>query len=285
MSGSSPSFGPLVSPGELAAALEGEAPPVVIDASWTLRYEGPKSPAADYATGHLPGARFFDFRRVTDPDSPLHDTVCSPEAFQAYARELGITDEHLVFYSQGRFSGAARALWLFRKFGHERVSVLDGGLSVWKAQGRPLTSAVPEVEPGAFEARPNPALLRNVVQVERALEDGVQLVDARPPAIHAGEKDFFDAYDLDSPARGKPGRIEGSKNLPSTAVIRDDGRFLPLDELRHVVEAAGIDPAAPTVASCSLGVGASAAAFALSLLGNRDVAVFDGSWEAWAIRD
>ena len=285
MSGSPPILGPLVSPGELAAALEGEAPPVVIDASWALSYEGPKSPAAGYATEHLPGARFFDFRRVTDPDSPLHDTVCSSEVFQAYARELGINDEHLVLYSQGLFSGAARALWLFRRFGHERVSVLDGGLSVWKAQGRPLITAVPEVEPGTFEARPNSAILRDVAQFERDLEDGVQLVDARPPAIHAGEDDFFAVYDLDSPARGKPGRIEGATNLPSSVVIGDDGRLLPLEELRHVVEAAGIDPDAPTVASCSLGVGASAAAFALLLLGNRNVAVFDGSWEAWATRD
>ena len=62
------SLGPLVSSVELAAALEGDAPPVVIDASWALRYEGPKSPATGYAAGHLPGAR-HDGRPVAAPDA------------------------------------------------------------------------------------------------------------------------------------------------------------------------------------------------------------------------
>jgi thiosulfate/3-mercaptopyruvate sulfurtransferase len=277
------SFGSLVSPAELQAAL-GADDLVVLDTSWALAYEGPKAPATVYAQEHLPGARAFDFRRVADAESPLHDTICSAEAFQAYARELGVSGQHVVCYAQGRFSGAARAFWTFRLFGHERVSVLDGGLGAWRAEGRPLTAEVPTWKPGAFEARYTPTLYRDVAGVEAALAAGAQIVDGRPPAVHAGEKDFFAAYDLDSPARGRPGRIEGSLNLPSAAVIDDAGRLLPEAELRRVVEAAGIDPAKPTITSCSLGVGASAAAFALHLLGNHEVGVFDGSWEAWASR-
>jgi thiosulfate/3-mercaptopyruvate sulfurtransferase len=277
-------LGPLVSATELASALEEGAPLVVLDTTWALNYEGDKSPAAGYAAGHLPGALPFDFRRVADPGSPLHDTVCSPEVFEAYARELGISDQHVVCYSQGRFSGAARAFWLFRLFGHERVSVLDGGLAQWRAEDRALSSEPsPTVEPGAFSASFTPRLFRDVAAMEAALEEGAQIVDARPPAVCSGEKDFF--ANLDSPATGRPGGFAGARNLTSGAVIQANGCLLPLDELAALAKEAGIDASAPTITTCSLGVGASAAAFALHLLGNHDVAVFDGAWEAWASRE
>jgi len=115
------------------------------------------------------------------------------------------------------------------------------------------------------------------------LASGVQVIDGRPPKFHAGEADFF--AQLESPATGRPGRFEGALNLPSGAVVRDDGRILPEGELRQVVAAAGIDPRSASVTACSLGVGAAAAAFVLHLLGNRSVALFDGSWEAWSTRD
>jgi thiosulfate/3-mercaptopyruvate sulfurtransferase len=277
------SFGPLVTPAELATELETEAPVVVLDTTWALDYEGPNSPLARYREGHIPGARHFDFRRVADEASPLHDTVCTAAVFQAYARELGLTDEHLVCCSHGRFSGAARAFWLFRLFGHDQISILDGGMAGWRAQGRPISTDTPDVAPGEFTATRRDALFCDVAGFERALASGVQVIDARPPKLYFGEADFF--AHLDSPATGRPGRFEGALNLSSGAVIRDDGRILPEGELREVVEAAGIDPHSPSVAACSLGVGGAAAAFVLHLLGNRDVALFDGSWEAWSIRD
>lgn len=277
------SFGPLVTTTELAAALEADAPVVVLDTTWALDYEGPGSPLARYQDGHIPGARHFDFRRVVDDSSPLHDTVCSAAVFEAYARELGVSDEHLVCYSHGRFSSAARAFWLFRLFGHDRVSVLDGGMAGWRVEGRPISTDVPGVAPGEFTATRRDALFCDVAGFEQASATGVQTIDARPPKYHSGEADFF--AHLDSPATGRPGQFEGALNLSSGAVIRDDGRILPKGQLRQVVEAAGIDPLSPSVTACSLGVGAAAAAFILYLLGNTDVALFDGSWEAWSTRN
>jgi thiosulfate/3-mercaptopyruvate sulfurtransferase len=177
------SFGPLVTTTELAAALEAEAPVVVLDTTWALDYEGPNSPLARYRDGHIPGARHFDFRRVADDSSPLHDTVCTAAVFEAYARELGLTGEHLVCYSHGRFSGAARAFWLFRLFGHDQISVLDGGMAAWRAEGRPISTDIPDVSPGEFTATRRDALFCDVAGFERALASGVQVIDARPPKL------------------------------------------------------------------------------------------------------
>ena len=277
------SLGPLITTTELATELNAEAPVVVLDTTWALDYEGPNSPLARYRDGHIPGARHFDFRRVADDSSSLHDTVCSAAAFEAYARELGLSGEHLVCYSQGRFSSAARAFWLFRLFGHDRVSILDGGMAQWRAQGQRISTDIPDVAQGKFVATRRDPLFCDVAGFERASASGVQTIDARPPKFYSGEADFF--AHLDSPATGRPGRFEGALNLSSGAVIRDDGRILPEAKLLQVVKAAGIDPFLPSVAACSLGVGAAAAAFVLYLFGNTDVAVFDGSWEAWSTHD
>lgn len=271
----------LLSTNALAAALDGDDV-VVLDTTWARSHEGPKSPAARYAEGHLPGARHFDFRRASDSSSELTDTVCSAEQFEAYVRELGITDEHIVCCSGGAFSGAARAFWLFQLFGHERVSVLDGGLGQWTEEGRALSTDEPEVGAGAFTSRPRAGLLRRVAAVEEAVAAGAQLVDARPLSVFSGDTDFFAG--TDSPAAGITGHIDGALHLPTSAVTVD-GLLRPIDELRRVVAAAGIDTSRPTITTCSLGVGASGAAFVLHLLGAQDAGVFDGSWEAWATRD
>lgn len=275
-----PDLGPLVSSSALVAVL-GHPDIIVLDATWARSYVGEGSPGSRFGVEHIPGARSFDFRRVVDPSSPLHDTVCSADDFETHVRHLGITDQHVICYSQGLFSGAARAWWLFRLFGHARVSVLDGGLAHWKQAGHPLSSGVAQPQLGRFVAKRQSGNFCDLDGIDAALLAGTQVVDARPTAVFAGDKDFF--ADTDSPAAGITGHVPGSRNLPTSAVV-DGGLLRPVDELRSVVEQAGIDPQCPTITTCSLGVGASGAAFVLHLLGNEQVALFDGSWEAWAAR-
>lgn len=253
---------------------------VVLDTTWSTSFEGPKSPRAQFEASHLPGARFFDFRATRQPGSALHDTLCTADQFQDYARSLGISDQHVVCYSQGLFSGAARGWWLFRVFGHNEVSVLHGGLAAWREGGHAIErGAHPACAPGVFEAKLHERRLCGLDQVERSRDGGAQIVDARPTAVFTGEQDWF--AERNSPATGRPGHIGGSRNLPSASLV-EGGRLKPLEQLAEVVAGAGIDASRPTVTTCSLGVGASGTAFVLHLLGNDDVAVFDGSWEAWA---
>jgi thiosulfate/3-mercaptopyruvate sulfurtransferase len=65
--------------------------------------------------------------------------------------------------------------------------------------------------------------------------------------------------------------------------------FLPPDRIRATFEAAGVLRAGAggaasrrAVAYCGAGIAASSDAFVLTLLGVRDVAVYDGSLEEWA---
>src|SRR3712207_8802444 len=57
-------------------------------------------------------------------------------------------------------SASARAWWMFRVFGHDRVAVLDGGLAKWRAEGRPLESGPVRPSQRRFTARFRPELVR-----------------------------------------------------------------------------------------------------------------------------
>ena len=128
---------PLVSTGWLAERL-GSADVQVVDATWYMPAEGKLGRDA-YAGGHIPGAVFFDIDEIADHTTDLPHMLPAPDAFAAAAGRLGLRrDASVVVYdAQGIFS-APRVWWTLRTMGFAKVFVLDGGLTKWRAEGRPL---------------------------------------------------------------------------------------------------------------------------------------------------
>lgn len=255
-----------------------DAPDVrVVDASWFFDFEG-RDAKAEFAAHHIPGARFFDIDEICDTDSPLPHMLPSPEKFSSRVRRMGLGDgvKVVVYDSQGLRS-AARVWWMFRAFGHDDVAVLDGGLPKWMAEGRPVEEDRAEVERERhFTARFNSFLVRGKDQVRRALDAGApQVVDARSAERFAGK--------APEPREGvRSGHMPGSINVPYTDLLdAESGTVLPADKLRAAFEQAGVDVRKPAIASCGSGVTACVLALGLHLLGNRTVAVYDGSWAEW----
>jgi thiosulfate/3-mercaptopyruvate sulfurtransferase len=203
----------------------------------------------------------------------------SPEKFAAAVSEMGIgNDDHVVVYdTQGLFS-AARVWWMFRVFGHDRVSVLDGGLPAWKAAGLPVTDAPPRAKPAQFEARFRPELVADLARMRAIVAQGdAQILDNR-------SADRFHMRVPEPRPNVRAGHMPGARSLPMGALLDADGRLLPGDALRRVLREANVDPAAPSVCSCGSGVTACIAALALHTLGHDAVAVYDGSWTEWGGR-
>ncbi|RMF73608.1 MAG: 3-mercaptopyruvate sulfurtransferase [Alphaproteobacteria bacterium] len=264
----------LVTTDWLAAHLD--APDVrIMDASWHLPDSG-RDALAEYGAAHIPGALFFDIETIADQDQPLPHMAPPPELFASRMRRLGIGDGHkVILYDSGDLPSAPRAWWTFRLMGHGDVAVLDGGLKKWRREGRPLTDLVPEFGERHFTARFQAPLVADMARVKAALADpDIQVVDARPA-------DRFEGKAPEPRAQLPSGHIPGSLNLPYSELYAADGTLLPVELLRERAAARGIDPLRPTIATCGSGITACTIALAFHLLGNEEVAVFDGAWCAW----
>ncbi len=250
----------------------------VVDASWYLP-DARRDAKAEYKAGHIPGAVFFDIDDISDTASALPHMLPAQEKFASRMRKLGLGDgNRIIVYDGAGIFSAARVWWMFRVMGHEDIAVLDGGFPKWQAEGRPVEDMPPMPRERHFTARLNRFILRDVGQMLENLRTGAeQVVDARGPGRFKGTEP--------EPRPGvRPGHIPSAINLPYARLLNVDGTMLPIEQLRRVVEEAGIDMSKPVVNSCGSGVTAAIVFLALHRLGHKAVALYDGSWAEWGSR-
>ena len=189
----------------------------ILDASWYLP-QMERDAKAEYDAGHIPGARFFDIDDISDHRSDLPHMAPPVEKFMSRLRAMGVGDGHqvVVYDGAGLFS-AARVWWLFRLMGQVNVAVLDGGLPKWTAEGRPLEDLPPVIRDRHMTVRVQNQLVRDVTQVSSAAKLGDhEIIDARAADRFRGE--------APEPRPGmRAGHIPGSKNVPFTTLLNDDG--------------------------------------------------------------
>src|SRR5260221_8221534 len=267
----------LVSTASLAEMI-GRPNLAIVDATYFLPIQG-RNARAEYEQRHIPGAVFFDIDAIADKANPLPHMLPDAAAFATAVGALGIgNDSRVVVYDAHGMMSAARAWWSFRVFGHDAVAVLDGGLPKWLAEGRPVESGVARPAHRSFTARFDPSQVRDKAAIRANIrERREQVVDARAAGRFSGrEPEVW-------PGR-RPGHIPGSLNLPLTDLLDPQTKtFLPAEAIAERFRAAGADLARPVVASCGSGVTAAVLAFALHLIGHRQVALYDGSWAEWGL--
>jgi thiosulfate/3-mercaptopyruvate sulfurtransferase len=230
---------------------------------------------ADFEKGHIPGAGFVDIEHeLSTPHPRLHFMLPTAEAFAAAMGRLGIgNDTHVVTYATGNHWWATRLWWMLRVFGHDRVSVLDGGFQKWQSEGRPLETGAPGAQaPRAFTARMRPEMVATREEILAAVgRRETCTVNALRPEQHAGTGGVH---------YGRRGHITGSVNIPALHHIRPDNTFRDADELRALFAPA---LAAPEVLTyCGGGIAATSVALVLAMLGHERVKVYDNSLTEWA---
>lgn len=264
----------LVSTEWLARQL-GAADLVLLDASRHLPAAG-RDAQAEFAEGHIPGARFFDLARLVDDTSEVPQALPRPEQLAMELARCGASPSvRIVFYDDSAVKTAARGWFLCRAHGLTNVAILDGGLAKWKAEGRPVESGAPAMARAASFSLPAPLRIRFKADMLANIDScAEQVLDARD----AGR---FTGTTVDT-VHGQPtGHIPGSCNLPFMTLFRDDGTYRSPDELRSALADVGIDQDRPVVTTCGSGVTACVLLFALHLIGRDDTSLYDGSWLDW----
>lgn len=248
----------------------------VVDASTFLPNAG-RNAHEEFLAGHIPGAVFADLGWLSDESAPYPHTVPRADTFAMRAGSLGIGSSHavVIYDTSGQNFSAPRLWWMLRMFGHQEVSVLDGGMNKWVAEGREVETILPEVTRAALEAHLDTSRIRDIKHMRANLDSKKeQVVDARS----AGR---FEATEPEPRPGVRGGHIPGSVNVHYASLVNSDGTLRSKDELRKIVTNAGLDLNAPIVASCGTGVTACAVVLALDVIGISNTAVFDGSWTEW----
>lgn len=268
---------PLVSTAWLAERL-GRNDVRVLDGSWWMPAEN-RDPRAEYLDARIPGAVFFDIDAIADRTVDLPHMLPTPEAFAQAAGRLGLSrGGTIVAYDTFGVRAAARVWWTLKAMGFSKVFVLDGGLRVWRAEGRPVESGEAVPPPTTVTPAFHPELVRSLDQVRAILDSkSAQVVDARGGARFRGE--------VPEPRVGlRSGHMPGASNIPFDTLLDADGRLKPAADIAALFQEAGVDLTRPIVTTCGSGITASVLALALARLGREDVAVYDGSWTEWAGR-
>ncbi|MDG6093938.1 sulfurtransferase [Acetobacter sp. AN02] len=273
---------PLIQAENVMALLQSGTPAgrvAVFDA--TARLPGQQDdPQEVYLLGHLKDAARFDIDVFADVDTALPHMAPSAGRFARLAGEAGLTrDDTVILYDQGNTASACRAWWLFRLFGHEKVFILDGGRPAWEAAGGEcVTGSVPVAEKKVYETRPKMSRLSGAGDMLRNIDTKNALVlDARPQARFEGA--------APEPRPGlASGHIPGSRNLPYGGLLDQKGCFLPVDELKKILNGKGAEPDRTIIATCGSGLSAAVIVVAAELAGFADTSLYDGSWTEWGAR-
>ncbi len=227
----------------------------------------------DYAAGHIPGARLITLPDISITDEQGLRLQLPPVATleRAFAR-LGITDRsRIVVYAGNDSVQSATRVWFtldYLGLG-DRASLLDGGLALWRAEGRELSAGAPAAAEGSFTPHPAPARVVTADWVNSHLHDpGIQLLDARTPEFYTGAS---------AGSMPRAGHIPGARSVPFPTVFDAHGRLKPEAELRQMFEPK------TTVTYCHIGQQATVLYFVARYLG-LDARLYDGSFQEWSRR-
>ena len=266
------------------------ATPIVVSTAWLADHLhdkglvifqiGDRATRAVYDSVHIPGAQFLaPLSEFSTPrtEGALVLELPSVAVLDSVLEAKGISDDsRIVLYNAKQyFSPTSRAYFTLEYMGlGGRVSILDGGLEAWQAEGRATTAEVPAVTAGHFTPHPHPELVADAQFVKAHLGDnGVRILDARDTSFYNGR----DTH------QGRNGHIPGAASLPFTTVVDSAGKFLEPARLRAVFAQAGVKDGQTVVTYCHIGQQASLVWFAARYLGFA-AKLYDGSFQDWAGR-
>lgn len=266
----------LVSTEDLARHLE-DPQWVVFDCRFTLT--DPEAGRRAYAEGHIPGARYAhldeDLSGPIVPGRTGRHPLPDPAVLADKLYNWGVgVNKQVVVYDDSFGAMAVRMWWLLRWLGHPAVALLDGGLSKWKREMRPLTTEVPQAVKGNCVCLPEASQIVTAEDVLRVMQGSDELIiDARPERRFTGEFEPLDPV---------AGHVPGAINWNFEENLDIDGTFLPPEALRENFQSLlNGRPPWKVIHMCGSGVTACHNLLAMEIAGLPGSRLYPGSWSEW----
>jgi len=263
-------------------------PEMVVTTEWVSRHlDDPDLVVAEsdedvllYDTGHVPAAVKLDWH--TELNDPVTRDYVDGPGFAGLMSQKGISrDTTLVLYGDKNNWWAAYALWVCSLFGHPDLRLMDGGRAKWIAEGRPVSTDVPQRPQGIYPVidRDDDRIRAFRTQVLAHL--GKPMIDVRSPGEYSGELLHMPDYPQEGALRG--GHIPGARNVPWSRAAAEDATFRTRAELEAIYAGeAELRPDDDVIVYCRIGERSSHTWFVLQhLLGYPNVRNYDGSWTEW----
>jgi thiosulfate/3-mercaptopyruvate sulfurtransferase len=235
---------------------------------------------AEFENVRIKGARYFDLERdFSRKDTVLPNMLPSQNDFQHACRMLGVKNSStIVIYDNLGVYTSARVWWMFKTMGHQKVTVLDGGLSAWIKSGYETEACEGKYYPvGDFTARFNS---RNVVSYKMILDN---LQTQSSIVIDAREENRFNGLSPEPRKGVRAGHIPDSLNIPFQKVL-ENGHLRSKGVLEKLFSEVPIRDK-PLIFSCGSGLTACIVLLAAELVSNNPKAIYDGSWTEWGANE
>lgn len=254
----------LIEPDELEAHLN-ETDTIIIDLCKPTQY----------AQAHIPGARHLGYEDLIHIEKPIMGLLPGADAFSKVVSKLGINARsQVIAYDDEGGGRAARFIWTLHVFGHNKTSLLNGGLYSWANEGHALSNENPVFTPTDYQLENTGRYTVDRNYILQHLDDeNVHLLDARSLAEHIGTKKFA----------AKGGHIPGSVHFEWTdAMDRNNNlRMLPAGIIEQRLEQMGITPDKEVICYCQSHHRSAYSYLMLRILGYENVKGYPGSWSDW----
>ncbi len=255
----------------------GEEDLIIADVRWYFEENGRDA----FLKGHLPRAIFLDLDdELADRSDLTRGRHPLPElkTFVELLARVGIGKQtKVVAYDDTFGSIAVRLWWMLKQLGHEKVSVLDGGITRWETEGYPIESGESKPYVQANEPLDYSKGWEGIVsrfELGAATTGEIMLLDARAPERYSGEEEPIDF---------RAGHIPGAVNAPWANNLTEGTPqiFRKPDDLRKMYEKLGVTQDKQIVCYCGSGATACHNILALELAGFKNVRLYPGSWSEW----
>lgn len=268
----------LIEANDLSKLLENEEyknNTVILDASWYLPNQN-RDPYMEFKDMHIPNALYFDIDTVCDISSDLPHTIPTKNQFEMNVNALGIkNNSNLIIYSMDGIGTSPRAWWLFKLFGHNKVSILNGGMKAWLKTNGAVSKTKTQILKTNYIANFNIDMSVKYNDVTTLYKDmNYQIVDARSEGRFLGKEE--------EPRPGlRKGHIPNSINIPFNEFINEHGCLINKNDIIKLLNIKNFNFDKKTISTCGSGVTACILAFALEYIGKNNWSIYDGSWSEW----